>query len=394
MTADPHPLLRGVVEAIPEGDLLRRASQKKLRVKFGVDPTAPDLHLGHLVVLRKLRQFQELGHTVVYIIGDFTARIGDPSGRKTTRPPLEPDVIEANARTYLDQVFQVLDRDRTEVVRNGEWFGKMGFADVLRLAGSGTVARTLERDDFAERVKTGSPIGVHELLYPLMQGYDSVAVRADVEIGATDQKFNLLVGRDLQERAGQAPQVIVTMPLLVGTDGTQKMSKSYGNHIAFRDDPENFYGKVMSIPDALLFDYWRLLTDRDENEIGEMAKACAAGRENPRDVKAALARELVSFFHGAESAGRAERHFQKVVVSKDAPDDVEEFRVEAGAAADLAGLLAKAMLVPSKSEARRMLRQGAVYVNGQRMDEKTAYLPKDGDLFKVGKRRFVRLRVS
>lgn len=393
---DQQILLRGVVETLPEGELLRRAAKGPLRVKFGADPTAPHLHLGHFVVLRKLRHFQDLGHTVVFIIGDFTARIGDPSGRNATRPALDTETIESNARTYLDQVFLVLDRRRTEVVRNSDWLAKMNFADVLRLASQQTVARMMERDDFAQRFGKGEPIGIHECLYPLMQGYDSVAVRADVEIGGTDQTFNLLVGRDLQEKAGQAPQAILTMPLLVGTDGKQKMSKTYGNDIAFQDAPEDFYGKVMSIPDDRLFEYWRLLTDRDGKDIAALESACAAGKENPRNVKAALARHLVSFFHGAEAAARAETHFQNIFVQKGAPDDVEEFTMDGGSAApnaDLATLLTRAGLVPSKTEARRMLRQGAVYINGERQEEKAAYIAKDGDLFKVGKRRFARLRL-
>lgn len=391
---DHQTLLRGIVETLPEGELLRRAAKGKLRVKFGADPTAPDLHLGHLVVLRKLRQFQDLGHTVVFIIGDFTARIGDPSGRNATRPPLEPETIDANARTYMDQVFRVLDPKQTEVVRNSEWLAKMNFADVLRLASQQTVAQIFHRRDFRERLDSNTDVMLHEFLYPLMQGYDSVAVRSDVELGGSDQKFNLLVGRDLQEKAGHAPQCILTMPLLVGTDGSQKMSKTYGNAIAFGDAPEDFYGKIMSIPDALLWDYWLLLTDRAEPELAALKSACETGKENPRNVKAALAAHLVSFFHGPAAAARAETHFQNVFVQKGAPEEVEEFKIDRSESpADLSALLTAAGLVPSKAEARRMVRQGAVYINGQRQEEKTPYHPKDGDLFKVGKRRFARLRL-
>lgn len=392
--ADPNLLLRGIVETIPEGELMARAAKRKLRVKFGADPTAPDLHLGHMVVLRKLRQFQELGHTVVFIIGDFTARVGDPSGRNTTRPPLDPKTIEANAKTYMDQVFRVLDKKKTEIVHNSQWLSKMNFADVLHLAAAGTIARMIERDDFKGRFEAKIPIGIHEFLYPLMQGYDSVAVRADVELGGSDQKFNLLVGRDLQEKAGQPPQAILTMPLLVGTDGRQKMSKSYGNYIAFGDSPEDFYGKVMSIPDGLLWDYWLLLTDRPESEISALKSACAAGKENPRNVKADLAGRLVSFFHGPAAASDAAKHFESVFVQKDVPAGIEDFLVPRDAPPDLPGLLASARLASSKSEARRLIQQGGVYINGARHPESAPYAPKDGDILKVGKRKFLRLRLE
>ncbi|MBI4178314.1 tyrosine--tRNA ligase [bacterium] len=386
----PSILLRGIVETLPAGELLARAKKGRLRVKFGADPTAPDLHLGHLVVLRKLRQFQDLGHTVVFIIGDFTARVGDPSGRNTTRPPLAPETIEANARTYLDQIFRVLDRERTEIVRNGDWFGKMGFADILKLAGEQSVAQVLHRRDFKDRIDAGDDVRLHEFLYPLMQGYDSVAVRSDAEIGGSDQKFNLLVGRDLQEKSGQVPQVILTMPLLVGTDGKQKMSKTYGNAIAFRDPPEDMYGKIMSVPDDLLWDYWLLLTDRPESEISAVRAACASGKTNPRDAKAGLAKTLVGFFHGPAAAADAESHFERVFVRKDAPEDIEEFKVSGG---DLPGILTAAKLAPSKAEARRLINQGAVSINGVRHTG-AAYTPKDGDTLKVGKRRFIKIRVG
>ncbi len=391
--ADPSILLRGIVETLPEGELLARARKGKLRVKFGADPTAPDLHLGHMVVLRKLRQFQDLGHTVVFIIGDFTARVGDPSGRNATRPPLEPEVIEANARTYMDQVFLILDCLKTEVVRNGDWLSKMDFADVLRLASQQTVAQILHRRDFRQRIDAEDDVMLHEFLYPVMQGYDSVFVRADVELGGSDQKFNLLVGRDLQQKAGQPPQCILTLPLLVGTDGKQKMSKSYGNYIAFRDSPEEMYGKIMSIPDEIMWDYWLLLTDRGEQEIAGQRAACVAGQKNPRDVKADLAKTLVTFFHGSPSAAAAESHFQNVVVGKQAPGEIEEFVADRSALIDLAGLLVSAGLVPSKSEARRMIRAGAVYINGARIADVSSHRPADGDLIKVGKRKFVRVKV-
>lgn len=397
---DPsHPpaaseLLRGSVETAPEGELVRRAAKGKLRVKFGADPTAPDLHLGHMVALRKLRQFQDHGHTVVFIIGDFTARIGDPSGRNATRPPLSPEAIEKNAATYMDQVFQVLDKNRTTVVRNSAWLEKLTFVDVLRLASQQTVAQILQRQDFRQRIEEKSDVRLHEFLYPLMQGYDSVVVKADVEIGGADQVFNLLVGRDMQEKAGQKPQCILTMPLLVGTDGKQKMSKSYGNYIAFRDAPQEMFGKVMSVPDALLFDYWLLLTDRDEKEISALRAACESGKENPRHAKAALGRHLVEFFHGAAAARSAEEHFQQVIVNKEAPEEVDEFVVPTPAP-DLPTILATSGLVASKGEARRLIDQGAVYINGGRYDNAGGgYTPKDGDMIKVGKRRFVRLKTG
>ncbi len=390
---DVSILLRGALETLPEGELLRRAAAGPLRVKFGADPTAPDLHFGHLVVLRKLRQFQDLGHTVVFIIGDFTARVGDPSGRNSARPPLDSGAIDANAKTYMDQVFLVLDRNKTEIVRNSDWFSKMNFADVLRLAAQQTIAQVIHRRDFHDRVESGGDVFLHEFLYPLMQGYDSVMVRADVEIGGGDQKFNLLVGRDLQEKARMIPQVILTLPLLVGTDGKQKMSKTCGNYIAFRDSPENIYGKIMSIPDDALWDYWILLTDRPRDEIQSARERCQTGSENPRDVKAELARRMVSFFHDPPAADHAESHFRSVIVQKEAPADIQEVRLTPSDTGDLPTLLVKTGLVPSKGEARRMIEQGAVYMNGIRQEDKTSVHAVDGDVIKVGKRRFIRIRI-
>ena len=357
----------------------------KLRVKLGLDPTAPDLHVGHLVVLDALRAFQDEGHTVVLIVGDYTAMIGDPSGRSETRPMLTREQVDANAKTYFDQVFLVLDRTRTEVHGNAEWLAQMGAADVLRLLGKATLQQVLQREDFAERMKAGAAIGAHEILYPFNQAYDSVAVHADVEIGGTDQLFNLLFGRDIQKAYGQEPQDIAVFPLLEGTDGVQKMSKSLGNYIGISEPPEQIYGKTMSIPDPLIEKYLRLISGLSPSEIEATLKL------KPRDAKAALARQLVKRLHGEEAAARAETDFDQKFRQHLAPDEMPE--IVPSNPEDLTQTLVEAGLARTRSEANRLIQQGGVSVKGTRVSGLPFRL-EDGDVVKVGKRNFVRIRLK
>jgi len=377
-------LVANVVEVYTEDELRARlAENRPLRVKLGVDPTAPDIHLGHTLALRKLREFQDLGHQAIVIIGDFTARIGDPSGRSTTRPQLGPEEIAANAETYLAQIFKVLRPERTEVRRNAEWLASMSFEDVIRLAARMTVARMLERDDFQARYRGGIPIGVHEFLYPLMQGYDSVVVRADVELGGTDQTFNLLVGRELQAAAGLPRQIAIVLPLLEGLDGTQKMSKSLGNHVGIADAPHDMYGKLMSIPDRLLVRYLLLLSDRDARYRDRVAR----GEIHPMEAKKALAREIVERFHGPEAAATAERFFEERFQHRQAyaPTPI---RLEA-TSEDIwiCDLLKRIGFVRSTSEARRLVTQGAVRVDDRPVDLEFRFRPGVHRLVGVGRRR-------
>ncbi len=370
----------GAAEVLPEEDLRRKAERhlrgQPLRVKLGCDPTRPDLHLGHYVVLRKLKELQDVGAKIIFIIGDFTALIGDPSGRSETRPRMSPEEIEANAKTYFEQVWRVLDPEKTEVRRNSEWLAKLSSADVIELASCYTVARMLERDDFSKRFKAGVPIYIHEFLYPLYQAYDSVAIRADIELGGTDQKFNLLVGRDVQVHYGQEPQVILTMPLLVGLDGVRKMSKSYDNYIAFNDPPEQVYGKVMSIPDELMPHYYEVVL-REKMPKG-----------HPRDVKANLARRITELLWGPEAAKRAEEEFNRVFRERQAPSDAPEFRLPPEGMS-IVEILVQSGLAPSKSEARRLLRQRAVKLEGRVLEERE--IVKERGILKVGKKRFLKL---
>ncbi|KHC90510.1 tyrosyl-tRNA ligase [Thermotoga sp. Mc24] len=384
-------LKRNVVDLISEEELLDRIKRKgKLRVKLGVDPSRPDLHLGHAVVLRKLREFQELGHTVVLIIGDFTARIGDPSGRNETRPMLTKEEVLENAKTYQEQAFKILDPERTELRFNGEWLDRMTFADVIVLASKYTVARMLERDDFAKRFKEGIPIAVSEFLYPLAQAYDSVAIQADVELGGTDQLFNLLVGRKIQEEYGQEPQIVMTMPIIEGTDGKLKMSKSYGNYIAFNDPPEEMYGKLMSIPDELIIKYMHLLTNIPEEVIEEYEKKMKEKTINPRDVKMVLAYEITRFFHGEENAKKAQEQFVKVFQKKEIPDEMPV--VEISQDKNIVDLLVEIGAASSKSEAKRLVSQGGVYIDGERIEDIKFTVEPDGErVLKVGKRKFYRI---
>ena len=394
---DLEIIKRGTDEILPEDDLRARlGTGKPLRIKAGFDPTAPDLHLGHTVLINKLRQFQDLGHRVMFLIGDFTGLIGDPSGKNATRKPLSPGDIERNAETYKEQVFKILDSENTEVCFNSTWMSALGADGMIRLAAQHTVARMLERDDFDKRYRAGQPIGVHEFLYPLCQGYDSVAMRADVELGGTDQKFNLLVGRQLQSAWGQAPQVILTMPILEGLDGVQKMSKSLDNYIAITDPPRDMFGKVMSISDDLMWRYFELLSlDVDGQELADMRSRAAAGTVNPRDLKIKLAAELVERFHDATSARAAVEEFEQRFRHGTLPDDmpnVELPAVKQGLA--LPNLLKDAGLVQSTSEAIRLIKQGAVRIDGERVEDQKLMLPPGTQgVFQVGKRRFARVQV-
>jgi tyrosyl-tRNA synthetase len=389
-------LERGAHEVLIAADLLKKLKRgTPLRVKAGFDPTAPDLHIGHTVLLNKMRQFQQLGHEVTFLIGDFTSLIGDPSGRNVTRPALTPEEIQANARTYQAQVFKILDRERTKIDFNSRWLSPLNAADIVRLSAHYTVARMLERDDFAKRYKSGVPISIHEFLYPLAQGYDSVAMRADVELGGTDQKFNLLVGRTLQEAYGQEPQVVITMPLLEGTDGVNKMSKSLGNYIGITEDADSMFGKLMSISDQMMWRYFELLSFRPLAELATLQRAAAEGR-NPRDIKFELARELTARFHDAAAAERAQRNFTSRVSDKAVPADlpVKVLAVEA-AGIRLANLLKEAGLAASTSEANRKIEEGAVRIDGAKVTDRGLTLAAGAEhVFQVGSRRFARLKLD
>ena len=386
-------LRRGCVEIVQEQELVERLREgRPLRVKAGFDPTAADLHLGHTVLLQKLRQFQQLGHHVIFLIGDFTARIGDPTGRSETRPALSREAIDKNAQTYVDQVAKVLDLTTVEVRRNSEWLDKLGSDGMLRLASQYTVARMLERDDFEKRYRDHQPIAVHEFLYPLIQGYDSVALDADVEIGGTDQKFNLLVGRDLQRAHGKKPQVVLTLPLLEGRDGQQKMSKSLGNAIGVCDEPSEMYGALMSISDELMLRYYELLSDRSLSEVAEIR----AGNVHPMAAKKALAAEIVARFHGASAAAGATEAFERRFQKKEVPAEMQEVVLPAEfRATTIVELLSRAGLVKSKSEARRLTEQGGVRIDGRRLTDPTESIElAESAVVEVGKRRIVRVRIE
>ncbi|WP_296810189.1 tyrosine--tRNA ligase [Thiocapsa sp.] len=388
---------RGTDEILLEDALRRKlALGRPLRIKAGFDPTAPDLHLGHTVLLNKLRQFQDLGHEILFLIGDFTGMIGDPTGKSATRKPLSREQIQDNAKTYQDQVFRILDPDRTRVVFNSSWLEGLGAAGLVQLAARHTVARMLERDDFAKRYKGGQPIAIHEFLYPLIQGYDSVALQADVELGGTDQKFNLLVGRQLQETYGQDPQVVITVPILEGLDGIQKMSKSLGNYIGITDAPDEMFGKIMSVSDDLMWRYFELLSTRDLAEIQAWRAAVREGA-NPRDIKFELGLELVTRFHDAERARQALEGFVARFQRGALPEDVPEEIVSAGEDGTLpiANLLKAAGLVSSTSEAIRLIGQGAVRIDGERIEDARLSCAAGGEhVYQVGKRRVARVRVS
>jgi tyrosyl-tRNA synthetase len=372
-------------------DLERKLrGDKQLRIKLGVDPTRPDIHLGHYVAFRKLRQFQRLGHKVVIIIGDWTARIGDPSGRSVQRQMMTEEEVRYNAQTYLDQLSKVVDVDEAEVVWQSEWFGAFTLEDVIRLTAKYTVAQMLTREDFHNRYESGSPIAVTELLYPLLQAYDSVAIRSDVEMGGTDQTFNLLVGRDIQKESGQEPQNIFTVPILVGTDGHQKMSKSLDNYIAVNDTPQDMYGKIMSIPDNPMVEYYRLLTDVSDAEIAQMQDDIGSGAINPRDLKARLARTIVSDLHSEEDASKAEQAFDSVYRQNQLPDDMPEYAFVPGTG--ILSLLTGSGVASSNREARRLIEQGGVRIDGERVSESEATVDHTSEVvLQAGRRRFIRL---
>ncbi|SIO19729.1 tyrosyl-tRNA synthetase [Sulfurivirga caldicuralii] len=384
---------RGVEEIIPEAELVEKLKEgRPLRIKAGFDPTAPDLHLGHTVLINKLKQFQDLGHEVLFLIGDFTAMIGDPTGKSATRPPLSEEQVKENAKTYTEQVFKILDPEKTQVVFNSSWMNDLSAVDLIRLAGTTTVARMLERNDFEERYKSGSPIAIHEFLYPLLQGYDSVVLEADVELGGTDQKFNLLMGRHLQQHFGKKPQVTLTMPILEGLDGKQKMSKSLGNYIGIQDAPNEMFGKVMSISDELMWRYFELLSFRSLEEIEQFRQAVAAG-ENPRNIKIKLAMELVARFHDEAAAQAALKDFETRFRKNAIPEDIPEVSVQGPL--PLANLLKEAGLVASTSEGHRMVKQGAVKKNGEKLtDSREAVAPGTEGVYQVGKRKFARVKVT
>ncbi|MEK7748559.1 MAG: tyrosine--tRNA ligase, partial [Bacteroidota bacterium] len=373
---------RGVSEIIPEGELAKKVeksikSKKPLNVKLGCDPSRPDLHLGHSVVLRKLRQFQDLGHQAILIIGDFTGMIGDPSGRSKTRPSLTLEETRRNGQTYFEQATRILSAQRISMFYNSEWLGKMTFGDVVLLASKYTVARMLERDDFTQRYKAGEPISVHELLYPLAQAMDSVAIKADIELGGTDQKFNLLVGREIQREYGLEPQITLTMPILPGTDGVEKMSKSLDNYIGINEPAREIYGKSMRIPDPLIYTYFELTTDVSNKDLKEIKKQLESKVANPRDLKRRLARSLVTLYHNSETAQTAEEEFDRIFVAKTLPDEVEEFKIKPGnGVSSIALLLTATHLATSKSEARRLVKQGGVSIDGERISDVNAPIPR------------------
>jgi tyrosyl-tRNA synthetase len=395
-------LKKGVAEIIPEEQLKAdleksRKTGNPLRVYLGVDPTAPDLHLGHTVVLRKLKHFQDLGHTAVFLVGDFSAMIGDPTGVSETRPPLTREQVDANAKTYLDQVFKILDREKTEVRYNSEWLGKMSATDVVRLCSHYRLARMLEREDFRSRLQNAQPISVHELLYPLLTAFDAVSLKSDVELGATEQKFNLLVHREIQREYGLPGQSILTMPILVGLDGSRKMSKSLGNYVGITEPPQEMFGKLMSIPDELMWNYYELASDRSAQDIAQLKDEVTSGRLHPMNAKMKLGEEIVSTFHGAEAGRKAAAHFQRVFRDRQAPAEAPITKVSRGPAKKLTALLVELGLAPSKSEAERLIKQGGVEINEQRVDD----FRKDLDLsqpteflLRAGKKKFLRLVVE
>lgn len=406
MTVDEQfqAIKRGTSDIVPEDGLrakLKKSQEtgKPLKIKLGIDPTAPDIHIGFAVVLRKMRQFQDLGHQVVLIIGDFTASIGDPSGKSETRPMLSADQIRANAETFASQFWLILDRGKTTLTFNGDWLGKMSFGDVVRETSRVTVARILERDDFQNRLAQERPVGLHELLYPIAQALDSVEIEADVEIGGTDQRFNILMGRDLQEGHGMEPQVGLFMPILPGLDGVQKMSKSLGNYVGVTDVPNDMFGKLMSIPDEVMPSYYELCTDMPLDEIEGIKTDLAAGKVHPMDVKKRLAREIVSIYHSPEAGAEAQAEFERVFSSREVPQDMPEITIAPSELEDgsirLTKLLTLTEMAPSGSEARRLIQSGAVSVDGEKLtDVMGSIAPKNGQVLKVGKLKFAKLKLG
>ncbi|MFT4302759.1 MAG: tyrosine--tRNA ligase [Desulfovibrio sp.] len=385
---------RGVAELIDENELRKKIARgTPLRIKVGFDPTAPDLHLGHTVVMHKMRHFQELGHHVIFLIGDFTGRIGDPSGRSETRPPLTEEQVMANAETYKKQVFKILDPEKTEVAFNSAWLGKMDATGFIKLASSYTVARMMERDDFEKRFREQRPISIHEFLYPLCQGYDSVALKSDVEMGGTDQKFNLLVGRNLQAHYGIESQCILTMPLLEGTDGVRKMSKSYGNYIGIDEAPSEIFGKVMAVSDELMWRYYELLSSKSLEDIASLKKSVAGGEVHPKAAKEALAHEMVSRYHSPKDADEAQQGFNAVFAGGGVPDDMPEHQCQNGEDSTPPVFLEAAGLVKSRGEAKRLMKEGALAIDGQRCEDAISPLPAGEYVVKLGKKRFLKLIV-
>ena len=388
---------RGVVEIIPEDELVKKIEKsiktsKPLNIKLGCDPSRPDLHIGHSVVIRKLAQFQELGHQAILIIGDFTGMIGDPSGRNATRPALSLEQTRLNGESYFQQAAKILNKEKTKIVYNSEWLGKMSFEDVIKLASKYTVARMIERDDFTKRFKAGEPISVHEFLYPLAQAMDSVAIESDVELGGTDQKFNLLVGRDIQREYGIEPQVIITMPLLAGTDGVEKMSKSYDNYIGISDEPSQIYGRTLSIPDNLIYQYFELATNVTNEKLKEIKNLLDDEKTNPRDIKRELARALVTMYHNQDLALIAEQEFDNIFINKGLPDEIEEINVGDNKEINILDLIILVDFAPSKAEARRLVTQGGVSIDGEKISDvqfKVSVI--QGMILKVGKRKFIKL---
>ncbi|MGA8941316.1 MAG: tyrosine--tRNA ligase [Thermoactinomyces sp.] len=393
---------RGAAEILPLDDLYKKLERsleqnKPLKVKLGLDPTAPDIHIGHTVVFHKLREFQELGHIVQLVIGDFTAQIGDPTGKSETRKQLSEEEVKKNAKTYTDQLFKVLDPDKTEIYFNSHWLSPLTFADVTHLASKCTVARMLERDDFAKRYRNGQAISIHEFFYPLMQGYDSVALKSDIELGGTDQKFNLLMGRQLQKEYHQEEQVILTMPLLEGLDGVKKMSKSLGNYIGVDEEANNMYGKAMSIPDELMMKYFELATDLPADEVEKLRKGLESGQIHPRDAKMHLARTLVRMYHGDAAADEAEKHFRTVFQKGALPDDIPEAKISPSDLDDgkiwVVALLSKLGLVASNGEGRRMIQQGGVRINQEKVTDINLQIEvQEGMIVQVGKRKFAKVK--
>ena len=391
---------RGTFEIIPEDDLIKKlersiAEGKPLNIKLGCDPSRPDLHIGHSVVLRKLAQFQALGHQAILIIGDFTGMIGDPSGRNITRPALSLKETRENGQSYLEQASKILNKEKTKIVYNSDWLGKMSFEDVIKLASKYTVARMIERDDFTKRLKSGEPISIHEFLYPLAQAMDSVAIKSDVELGGTDQKFNLLVGRDIQREFGLEPQAIVTTPLIVGTDGIEKMSKSYNNYIGISESAQNIFGKTLSIPDSLIYNYYELATDISNEELRKIKKQLGDSSVNPRDLKRRLAKTLVRMYHDQNAADEAEKEFDKIFIKKEVPENIPEFKLEGvNTSINILDLITAVNFAGSKGEARRLVTQGGVSIDGNKITDISAEIKVTGEqILKVGKRKFIKIKI-
>lgn len=387
---------RGAVEILPEEELVKKLEKslkdgKPLNIKLGCDPSRPDLHIGHSVVLRKLAQFQTLGHQAILIVGDFTGMIGDPSGRNVTRPALTLEKTKLNGESYFNQATKILDREKTKMVYNSEWLSKMSFEEVIKLASKYTVARMIERDDFTKRFKSGKPIGIHEFLYPLAQAMDSVAIKSDVELGGTDQKFNLLVGRDIQREYGIEPQCILTMPLIPGTDGVEKMSKSYDNYIGISDSPKEIYGRTLSIPDDIIYLYYKLATDVPKDELANIKKQLNDSNLNPRDLKRRLARTFITMYHNSDAAKQAEEEFDKVFINKEVPDDIPELKIDEREIGIL-DLILKVKFAPSKGEAKRLVTQGGVTINSNKIINIGEKIKVENNMIlKVGKRKFIKL---